>query len=90
VRTDAWRLVTHHAPKPTYLKRSRLTRAGAVILTWRIDAAFAELHYERGDLAAECLVDARRGIARLVEGIRDEALRRSFRGRADVQRILGT
>jgi tetratricopeptide (TPR) repeat protein len=70
--------------------RSRLERAGVVILTWRIDAALADLYHDRGDVAAEAAAraSARGGIARLAEGIRDEALRRSFLDRADVQKVL--
>jgi tetratricopeptide (TPR) repeat protein len=71
---------------------SRLTHAGVVILTWKIDAALAELYHERGDRAAEAaaLENARRGIARLADGIRDETLRRSFLDRTDVQKVLAT
>ena len=70
--------------------RSHLARAGVAILTWKIDAALADLYHDRGDTAAEAAAreNARRGIARLAEGIRDEALRRSFLGRADVQKVL--
>ena len=32
---------------------SRLAHAGVVILTWKIDAALADLYHERGDMAAE-------------------------------------
>jgi tetratricopeptide (TPR) repeat protein len=68
----------------------RLSHAGVVILTWKIDAALADLYHERGDMAAEAAgrENARRGIARLADGIRDETLRRSFLGRTDVQRVL--
>ncbi len=72
--------------------RSHLVRAGVVILTWKIDAALAELYHDREDMAAEVAAreNARRGIARLAEGIRDEALRRSFLARVDVQKVLTT
>jgi tetratricopeptide (TPR) repeat protein len=72
--------------------RNRLARAGVATLLWKIDAAFAELHHERGDLTAEAVAreNARHGVARLAEGIRDETLRRSFLGRADVQKVLAT
>ena len=71
---------------------SRLAHAGVVILTWKIDAALADLYHERGDMAAEAATreNARRGIARLADGIRDETLRRSFLGRTDVQEVLAT
>jgi tetratricopeptide (TPR) repeat protein len=72
--------------------RSRLAQAGVVILTWKIDAALADLYRERGDTVAEVVAheNARRGIEHLAEGIRDEALRNSFLGRADVQKVLTT
>jgi tetratricopeptide (TPR) repeat protein len=70
--------------------RSRLARAGVAILTWKTDAALAELYHNRGDMAAAAVAreNARRGVALLAEGIRDEGLRRSFLGRTDVHKVL--
>jgi tetratricopeptide (TPR) repeat protein len=72
--------------------RRHLTRAEVAILTWKVDAALADLYHDRGDMAAEAAAraNARGGIARLAEGVRDETLRRSFLGRADVQKVLTT
>jgi tetratricopeptide (TPR) repeat protein len=72
--------------------RRHLTRSRVAILTWKIDAALAHLYHARGDSVAEAAAreNAQRGIARLAEGIRDEALQRSFLGRPDVQKALTT
>jgi hypothetical protein len=81
-----------HAEADLLEARSRLSQAGVVILTWKVDAALADLYHERGDTAAETVAreNARIGIAHLVEGIRDPALQRSFLGRPDVQKALAT
>jgi hypothetical protein len=79
-----------HAEADLLEARCRLARAGVAILTWKIDAALADLYHDRGDVAAEAAAraNARGGITQLAEGIRDEALRRSFLGRADVLKVL--
>jgi hypothetical protein len=70
--------------------RHRLTEAGVAILTWKVEAALADVHQQRGDHAAEGAARgrARGGVARLADGIRDEGLRRSFLGRADVRKVI--
>jgi hypothetical protein len=81
-----------HAEADLLEARSRLARARVAILTWKIDAALADLYHIGGDTVAEATAreNARRGIAQLAEGIQDEVLRRSFLGRADVQKVLTT
>jgi tetratricopeptide (TPR) repeat protein len=70
--------------------RRHLTDARVAILIWKTDAALAEVHHRRGNPPAEAAARecAAGGIARLAEGIRDEGLRRSFLGRADVRKVI--
>lgn len=72
--------------------RDRLAHAGVTILTWKADAALADLFRGQGDTvrADEALQAARHGITRLADGIHDEGLRRSFMARSDVQEVLST
>jgi tetratricopeptide (TPR) repeat protein len=72
--------------------RRHLTAARAASLIWKTDAARADVHQRRGNTAAEGAAreSAAGGIARLAEGIRDDGLRHSFLGRADVRKVLAS
>jgi tetratricopeptide (TPR) repeat protein len=68
-----------------------LENSGARVLTWRVNAALAEVYAEAGqDDRAEAARDqAKVGIGRLADGIRDDSLRRSFLNHPEVQWGLG-
>ena len=81
------------APRPTCWKPAAALHAPrSPASPGRADAALADLYHNRGDTVAQATAraNARGGIARLVEGVRDKALRRSFLGRADAQEVLTT
>jgi tetratricopeptide (TPR) repeat protein len=70
--------------------REILERVEATVALWRVDATLAEVCEATGDHRSA--LEARRRAAEIVEGLAagivDEDLRRSFRGRPEVVRVL--